>query len=86
MTDVNFVPSYTATLPQLAFEIIYASRPTNDKITKRFYQLKLIANNLQNKMLTWYYFDIDQNKILNLDKTPYNRNNIPSTPPLETTK
>ena len=40
--------------PQLTFEIIYASHPTNEKINKRFYQLKWITNNLQNKMHTWY--------------------------------
>lgn len=38
--------------PQLAFEIIYTSHPANEKINKRFHQLKWITNTLQNKMHT----------------------------------
>lgn len=68
--------------PELAFEFIYASHTTNEKIDKRFYQIKWICNNLQNKKNTWYYFDINQNKILHLDKSQHNNYKLLSTPPI----
>ena len=64
--------------PQLTFELIYASHPTNTKINKRFFQLKWIANNLENKKNIWYYFE---NRFLYLNKSLYTPNNTSSTLP-----